>query len=184
MLKYLLLIIIFFLNHPVYSSIKDQIIAHLNETNNLSFNFKQNINDKIENGYCVIKYPKKIFCEYNNNEQKIIISNGKSLLIKNKNSETFYLYPLNSTPLGIILDKNYLIKKINNLDEKNIDNKYINFKMVENDNVINIFFDYKTFKLIGWQTKDVYQNLIITFISSIETNQKINDKLFEFPKSK
>ena len=184
MLKYLLLILIFFLNLPVHSSIKDQIISHLNKTNNLSFNFKQSINDKIENGYCVIKYPKKIFCEYNNNEQKIIVSNGKSLLIKNKNSETFYLYSLNSTPLGIILDKNYLIKRINNLEEKNIDNKYINFKMVENDNVINVFFDFKTFNLIGWQTKDVYQNLIITFISSVEINQKINDKLFEFPESK
>ena len=82
MLKYLLLIIIFFLNHPVHSSIKDQIIAYLNETNNLSFNFKQNINDKIENGYCVIKYPKKIFCEYDNNEQKIIISNFGIILLK------------------------------------------------------------------------------------------------------
>ena len=31
------------------------------------------------------------------------------------------------------------------------------------DNEINIFFDNQTFNLIGWQTKDIYQNLILLF---------------------
>ena len=52
-------------------------------TNNLSFNFIQTINNKNENGKCIIKYPKKIWCEYNNSNKKIIVSNGKSLVIKN-----------------------------------------------------------------------------------------------------
>ena len=30
-------------------------------TNNLSFNFIQTIDNKTENGKCIIKYPKKIF---------------------------------------------------------------------------------------------------------------------------
>tara|TARA_Y100000389_G_C17408186_1_gene489281 strand:- start:859 stop:1413 length:555 start_codon:yes stop_codon:yes gene_type:complete len=183
MLKYLILIVIFFFYGPAQSSIKNEIISKLINTKNLSFNFKQNINDEIENGHCIIEYPRKIYCEYNNSEKKIIVSDGKSLLIKNKSSETFYLYPLNRTPLGVILDKDYLIKKINTLEEKNIDNRYINFKMIEENNTINIFFDYKTFNLIGWQTEDIYQNLIITFISSIKINQKINNNLFKLPQN-
>ena len=39
-------------------------------TNNLSFNFIQTINDKSEDGKCIIEYPKKIFCEYSNPSKK------------------------------------------------------------------------------------------------------------------
>ena len=66
------------------------------------------------------------------------------------------------------------MKKINTLEEKNIDNRYINFKIIEENNTINIFFDYETFDLVGWQIEDIYQNLVITFISSIKINQKID----------
>ena len=34
----------------------------------------------------------------------------------------------------------------------------------------DIFFDYKTLNLIGWQTKDIYQNLVITFIYNVKKN--------------
>ena len=62
-----------------------------------------------------------------------------------------------------------------------INNKYVNFKILENNNEINIFFDRKTFNLVGWQTEDIYQNLTITFISSVMTNKKINDNIFILP---
>jgi len=179
-------VIIFFLILSFYNlaqaSINDKIILKLKQTNNLSFYFHQTINEKNENGNCIIKYPKKIYCEYKNQNKKIIVSNGKSLVIKNRNSGTTYIYPLKKTPLLFLLDKNYLIKKINTLKPKEIDNKYINFKILENNSEINIFFDKKTFNLIGWQTEDIYRNLTITFISSIKINQKINDNIFILPK--
>ena len=150
-------------------------------TNNLSFNFVQTIDNKNENGKCIIKYPKKIFCEYSN--KKIIVSNGKSLVIKNANQGSYYIYPLNRTPLELLLDKEYLISKINILEPREIDNKFLTFKIFENNNEINIFFDKKNFNLVGWQTEDIYRNLIITFISSAKINQKINDKIFLLPKN-
>jgi outer membrane lipoprotein-sorting protein len=179
-------VIIFFLilnfYNTVDASVNDKIILKLKETNNLSFYFKQMINEKSENGNCIIKYPKKIFCEYKNKNKKIIVSNGKSLVIKNRNSGISYLYPLNRTPLQFLLDKNYLIKKISALQAREVENKYINFNISENNNEINIFFDKETFDLIGWQTEDVYQNLTITFISLVKINQKINDNIFILPK--
>ena len=42
----------------------------------------------------------------------------------------------------------------------------------------------KNYNLIGWQTEDIYQNLAITFISKIKTNQKIDKKIFKIPKMK
>ena len=59
------------------AQIKDQILLNLLNTNNISFNFEQNINGKIENGNCIVKYPKKIYCDYNLSNKKIMFSNGK-----------------------------------------------------------------------------------------------------------
>ena len=162
----------------MYASNKDKIIENLQNTENLNFKFEQNINGKIENGNCIIQYPKKIYCKYIKNN-KILVSNGKSLVIKTRTS--YYRYPLKKTPLNLILDKKFLIKKIGNLKEQILDKTYINFEIVENNNEINIFFDDQTFNLIGWQTKDIYQNVNVTLLYSIQLNQQIDKDLFKLP---
>ena len=108
---------------------------------------------------------------------------GKSLVIKNRNSGTYYIYPLKKTSLELLLDKKYLLSKINLIKPLDIDNKYLGFEIIEDNNGISIFFDKKTSQLIGWQTEDIYQNLIVTFISSVKINQKINDNIFILPKN-
>ena len=58
---------------------------------------------------------------------------------------------------------------------------FINFNFVENENEINLFFDKKTYNLIGWQTVDIYQNVSITYLSSIKRNQKLKEEMFKLP---
>ena len=178
MFKYILILIFFVLISNSKAEIKEKIIENLQNVENLKFKFEQNINGKIENGICTIKYPKKIYCKYSKNN-KILVSNGKSLVIKTETS--FYRYSLKKTPLNFILDKNFLIKKINFLKENIIDKNLINYTIVENDNEINVFFDIKTFNLVGWKTRDIYQNTNITYLSSIQTNKKITKNLFKIP---
>jgi len=180
-----IIIIIFFHFFFIESSnatIKEKIILNLEKINNLTFNFKQTIDDKSEKGSCVIKYPKKIFCSYFDLNEKIIVSNGKSLVIKNKNKNQYYLYPLESTPLELILNKKYLINQIKNLESRTINKKYINYKIIDKKYEINLFFDKKNLNLIGWQTEDIYQNLVITFISNIKLNQNLDKNIFKLPK--
>ena len=178
MFKYILIFIFFVLISNSKAEIKEKIIENLQNVENLKFIFEQNINGKIENGICTIEYPKKIYCKYMKNN-KILVSNGKSLVIKTKTS--FYRYSLKKTPLNLILDKNFLIKKINILEKSVIDKNLINFTIIENDNEINIFFDNETFNLVGWKTRDIYQNTNITYLSSIETNKEIAKNLFKIP---
>ena len=140
MFKHFIIYIFLILISNANASNKDKIIENLQNTKNFNFDFEQNINGKIEIGNCTIEYPKKIYCNYEKNN-KILVSNGKSLVIKTKVS--FYRYPLNKTPLNLILDKNFLIKKIFDLKEKILDENYINFEIVEKDSKINIFFDNK-----------------------------------------
>ena len=179
------LIIFFILNfyNPAFSSTKEKVISQMQLTNDLSFNFVQTIDNKKENGKCIIKYPKKIWCEYDNSNKKIIVSNGKSLVIKTANIGSYYRYPLDKTPLVFLLDKEYLISKMTILKPREIDNRYLNFTIFENNNEINVFFDMKNLSLVGWQTEDIYQNLAVTFISSVKINQEINDKIFILPKN-
>ena len=56
---------------------------------------------------------------------------------------------------------------------------FINFNFIENENEINLFFDKKTYNLIGWQTVDIYQNVSITYLSSIKRNQKLKKEIFQ-----
>ena len=175
------LFIIFFFSFLIFNSKADnreKIIENLNKTLNFSFEFEQNINGKIESGNCTIEYPKKIYCAYNKNN-KILVSNGKSLVIKTISS--YYRYPLKKTPLNLILDRNFLINKIYSLEEKIVDNSYIKYTIIENDNEIDIFFDTISLELIGWQTKDIYQNTALTLLGPISKNQNIKKKLFKLP---
>ncbi len=179
MLKLYLIIIFIVLTFNSNAEIKDKIIQNLKNTKNLDFKFEQNVNGKIENGNCTIEYPKKIFCEYARSNNKILVSNGKSLVVKTITS--YYRYPLEKTPLNVILDKNILINKIKSLKERSIDDNLINFTIFENNNEISIFFDKQTYDLIGWQNTDMYQNFNITFISSIRKNRVLSKNLFNIP---
>ena len=161
------------------ASDKNKIIENLKKTKNFEFKFEQNINGKIENGKCTIEYPKKIFCDYKTNNQKILVSNGRSLVIKTLNS--YYLYPIEKTPLNLILNKDFLLQKIKKLKERKIGENFINYKFIEKENEINLFFDKKTFNLIGWQTKDIYQNTAVTLLYSVKSNQVVNKKIFKTP---
>ena len=179
MKKYLIILFVLLLNNTAVGSNKEYIIQNLKSIENLSFNFEQNINGKIENGNCIIKYPKKIYCKYNLPNKKILVSNGKSLVVKTLSS--YYRYPINKTVLNLILDKNFLISQLKKSKGRIVDKKFINFTFNKDENEINIFFNNSNYDLVGWQTLDIYQNLNITFLSSIIKNQNIKKNLFKLP---
>jgi len=178
MLRIVFLIFLISLSSEVSANNKDQIINKLKNTLNLNFDFEQNISGKIEFGNCTIQYPKKMFCTYDK-ENKIIVSNGKSLVIKSTSS--YYRYPLDKTPLNFILDKNFLLKKISDLNEEIINKSLVKFAIKENGQSIEIFFDINHHNLIGWQTKDIYQNTAVTLLYSVKSNQAVNKKIFNTP---
>ena len=108
-----------------------------------------------------------------------MVSNGRSFVIKTKSS--YYQYSIKRTPLDYILDKNFLINEIKFLEERVINDKLINFTILKDENEINIFFDKNNYNLIGWQTLDIYQNLSITYLSSIKKNELLKKNIFKLP---
>ena len=69
-----------------YADVTNKIINNLEKTTNYSFKFIQEINNKKESGNCVLVFDRKLNCKYDISG-KILISDGKNLIIKNKNSD-------------------------------------------------------------------------------------------------
>ena len=77
----------------------------------------------------------------------------------------------------------FLISKINTSKLGEIEDKYLFFQILENNNNINVFFSKKNYDLVGWQVEDVYQNLAVTYIFESSINKKIDEKIFKLPKN-
>lgn len=175
-----LVILIFFLTTSIANaSIKSQIISNLFLTDNLKFKFKQKIDEKIETGFCIIHYPKKIFCEYDDYYKKVLVSNGKSLLINSNKNNQYFRYSLDKTPLNLILDKEFIINKINDLGDEISVGDFYKFELSFENLEIVIYFDNQDLNLVGWSTIDVYQNKVETKLSVIQKNIKVDEKIFD-----
>ena len=177
----ILLIIIFTLfQNSVYGSIKSKIINNFKLTNSLKFNFDQKIGKKIEKGECIIVYPKKILCNYIDFYNKILVSNGKSLVINSDRNNQYYRYRLDKTPLNLILDRNFLINEMKNSETLTSSSlNHYSFKIIYEKSTIIIHFDKSNLNIIGWTTNDIYQNKVETRISNIKINLMIDKNIFK-----
>ena len=115
-MKYIIFILIFFYPLDIFASSKQLIKNKLEETDNISFKFIQKIGKKTEKGDCIISYPKKILCKYDDIYNKILVSNGRSLVINSKKIKNYLRYQLKDTPLDLILDKKFLIDKLDKVE--------------------------------------------------------------------
>ena len=178
-MRIFILIFFFLFQNSGNASVKSKIVSNLKLTENLKFNFIQKIGKKIEEGECIVSYPKKIFCKYNDRYNKILVSNGKSLVINSDRSNQYYRYQLDKTPLNLILDKNFLIEKILVSESQSNSLNNYSLKIIQEKSTIIVHFDKKNLSLIGWTTNDIYQNKVETKISNIKSNLIIDKKIFK-----
>ena len=177
-MKYIIFILILLYPLNIFASSKQLIKNKLEEMDNISFKFIQKIGKKTEQGECIISYPKKIFCKYDDIYNKVLVSNGQSLVINSKKIKNYLRYQLKDTPLDLILDKKFLLGKLDQVETIKESEETFSFKIVHNNNLLNIFFDKESYEIKGWTTTDIYLNKVETKLSYIETNIMIDDSLF------
>ena len=134
-MKYIIFIIIFFYPLNIFASSKDLIKSKLEQTNSISFKFIQKIGKKIEQGECIISYPKKILCKYDDINNKILVSNGRSLVINSKKIKNYLRYKLKDTPLNLILDKKFLLDKLDKVEIIQENDETLSFEIIHNNNL-------------------------------------------------
>jgi len=175
-MRSIFLILIFFLIFLQKQAFTEpKIIKKISDIKNFAFDFEQLINDKKETGNCIISFNDKMVCKYDETG-KLIVSNGKTLLIKNKNSNFANTYKTENTYFKYFLNKGFLISKI----KGNVVEKEQNFLLSINDqsNRLNIFFDKNNHLIKGWETVDLYGNKVRTNIVVKNINQELSDSIF------
>ena len=177
-MRYIIFILIFFYPINIFASSKELIKNKLNETDNISFKFIQKIGKKTEKGDCIISYPKKILCKYDDIYNKILVSNGRSLVINSKKIKNYLRYQLKDTPLNLILDKKFLLDKLDQVETIKENDETFSFKILHNNNLLNIFFDKISYEIKGWTTTDIYLNKVETKLFNLETNIMIDERIF------
>ena len=157
---------------------KQSIINLLNQTQNLNFNFVQNINEKIESGNCILVFDNKLKCSYT--DEKEVLINNKTLVVIKKKYRKNYFYPISKSIFVKILNKESLINLIQNSDLEL--NEKINLTYRSTDNgKITIFFKRENYELIGWKIVDGLQNKIFFSLRIQSTNNDYDPIIFSVP---
>jgi len=174
-----LTMLIFFCDYSKGSE-KDKIIENLKKINSIKFNFSQITNDVTENGNCLIVYPKKMRCVYE--EDKEIIVNDDYLFLINKREEKNYNYNIKDTPLGVMLDKENIIEKLSKVEKFNkVDKNIIAIIDLNSQESIEIYFSSKEMNIVGWKIKNYDKSNLEFLMKNILININTNEK-FEIPK--
>tara|TARA_B100000780_G_scaffold267171_1_gene224002 strand:+ start:512 stop:1081 length:570 start_codon:yes stop_codon:yes gene_type:complete len=181
LIKTLITFIVFFnFFLSVQSSEKQSIIDRLSEIKNFSFHFEQITKKKVETGKCLLEFDKKLKCKYNDEFEKEIIINDKSLVILQKRYDKIYRYPISKSPFLNILSKDKLVNLIQNSDlilNENIELVYLD----QNQRTITVFFEKRNYELKGWLMKDEFQNEINFSLKIDNINSEIDKNHFKIP---
>jgi outer membrane lipoprotein-sorting protein len=159
---------------------KQLIINKFIGIDNITFNFVQLTNDKKEFGVCILAFDNKLVCDYSDSFQKRIITNGKILVIQQKRYDKNYFYPISKSPFIKIFNKKKFFRIIQNSDYQLNDNIELTYVSENNEKII-IFFEKKSYDLVGWEIIDQFQNIINFSIDIKSINSEINHKIFKIP---
>tara|TARA_Y100000590_G_scaffold246019_1_gene276394 strand:- start:210 stop:788 length:579 start_codon:yes stop_codon:yes gene_type:complete len=166
----------------VLADLQKNLINKLTATQTLTFDFRQQIADNEEIGNCFIKYPLLMKCNYKDLKEKTIISNGKTVAIIKKKYKKIYLYPIKSTPLSFILEKEKIIDLIRKSEPAELNSDLIAFLFTDKKtNEVKMLFDKNSLELRGWETNDAYSNKVNFEINNLIINNQIVDDFFKIP---
>ena len=162
------------------ASEENKIIENLKKINSLQFNFAQLSSDGQENGNCILVYPKKMRCIYDEQKKEIIVNDDYLYLI-NKEENKNYSYSIKDTPLGVMLDKESLIGKLLNIEKFNISNNFIIATVeISSAESVDIYFEPKNFTILGWRVKNYEKSTLEFMMKNIKINV-ISDEKFQIP---
>ena len=133
-------------------------------------------------GAFYIRRPGRVRFEYDDPSPLLIVSDGTTVAVEDRDLSTQDRLPLGATPLSIIIDDDIdLAEKVTIIGVERT-SQYIAVTMEdktgENQGQLAMVFDAENYSLLQWQTVDANGGLTIVELSGIETEVKINPRLF------
>lgn len=178
------LLIVFFLCFNFQYLVADErkkILEKLKTINSIKFSFIQKTNQTIEDGKCILLFPKKLNCKYFDDKLKELIINESRMVVTQKRYNKSYFYSMSKSPFLNILDKKKLAEIINGGKIEIKDGKIELINRDKLDQKITIMFEKKNYNLLGWKIDDQYNNRV-SFIIKIEAiNERVKLNNFIIP---
>ena len=113
-----------------------------------------------------------------------VISDGKNVVIGNTKLKTWDLYPLNKTPLSLLLSEridlgNQMVRDVN--QEADLTTIVLGDRTIFGDSTITLMFDPKTFELRQWTITDMQKKDTSVMIFNVQNGVNLDPSVFEIP---
>lgn len=137
-------------------------------------------------GTFFIQRPGKMRLDYEKPSPLKVISNGKTVAVRNTKLKTRQFFPLSKTPLSLLLAKKI---KLNNDSVRSVDagadvtRIVMGDKSVFGNSEITLLFDPKTYDLRQWTIKDSKGKETSVMVFNVQNNVKIPGKMFKINKA-
>ena len=134
-------------------------------------------------GVFYIQRPGKIRFNYEKPAAVEVISNGKTVAVHNSRLQTWDFYPLDKTPLKLLLSDKIAVsdKTIRDvISEPDLTTVVMGDDSVFGNAIITLMFDPATFDLRQWTIKDPKGKETSVMVYNVEKNVTLPPKLFDF----
>ncbi len=137
-------------------------------------------------GKFFIHRPGKIRFEYEDPSPLMVVSNGKTLGVRNKKLKTWQYIPLRKTPLSLLLSKEIKVtdESVRTVEAReDVTRVVMGDKNLFGDSEITLLFDPSSYDLRQWTIKDNQGKETSVMIFNVEKNVKISNKMFQLRKA-
>ncbi len=161
----------------------DKISQSFNATKTMNGEFIQTApNGETLQGYFFIERPGKIRFYYSKPSYTDIISDGKTLSIEDRKLKTQDVYPLNKTPLRVLLSEKLDLAKDERVRQASIADDIVSVIVEQEslfgDGILTLIFERETSLLRQWTIRDANGNDTTVTVFNIETGKPIKPSVF------
>lgn len=146
-------------------------------------NFVQtNADGTISTGKFALNRPGRMRFDYNDPTPVLIVSDGTTVAMEDRDLETIDRVPIGSTPLGLILSTDLSVNKdvtvlsvMQNEDRLGI---RVEDARGELEGTLTMVFDKRSYALLGWLATDGNLQTTVVDLTDVETNVRVDPRLF------
>lgn len=143
---------------------------------------QENFDGTVMTGEFALRRPGRVRFEYDAPTPVLIVSDGVTVAMEDRELEEIDRIPLASTPFGLILDAELSFSdKVNVLRVNEFDQAVtitISDATGEVEGELTMIFDKATYALMGWSTIDLSLQMTSVELEQVETNTRIDPRLF------
>lgn len=162
-----------------------QLADHFSSVKTMTGEFIQfGPNGEQTGGKFFIDRPGKLRFNYEAPSAVRVIADGKAVVIGNRKLKTWDLYPLDKTPLKLLLSERIdlsgdTVQSVT--EDPDLTTIILGNKSIFGDSTISLMFDPKTFELKQWTIRDAQGKDTSVMIYNVQTGVRFADNVFEVP---